>query len=292
MVLDWVEKARREVLICEGAMGTALQSMGLPIGALPERWNSDRPEAVESVHRAYVEAGADLIQTNTFGANRFRLERHGLAEMVEELNRAAVRIARRAAGEKAVVLGDVGPTGRLLRPYGDLEAEGAQEAFTEQIGALVAAGVDGLILETFVALEEAVAALRAAKEVASLPVICTMAFDKGGRTVMGVSGDQAIGVLLEEGADVAGANCGSGPEDMLLAIGQMRQADGRAVLIAQPNAGAPKLIGERTVFDATPEEMAEWAVRFVEAGVNIVGSCCGSNHLHTAAIAKAVRSRG
>lgn len=268
-----------------------MQSLGLSPEMPPESWNLDRPQAVESVHRSYLEAGADLIQTNTFGANRLSLERYRLEGKVERLNRAAVRLALGAAGQKAAVLGDVGPTGRLLCPYGNLEPEEAQMAFAEQIDALVAAGVDGLILETFVALEEAVAAVRAAKGSASVPVICTMAFGKGGRTVMGVSGEQAVAALLQEGADVVGANCGSGPEDMLSAISQMRQAQSGALLIAQPNAGAPRLVGDNTVFDATPEEMAEWALRFVEAGVNIVGSCCGSNHLHTAAIAQAVKGR-
>ena len=290
MAFDWVARARSEVLVCDGAMGTTLQALGLPVGTAPDRWNLERPGAVEQVHRLYVKAGADLILTNTLGANRLSLDRHGWGEKVAEVNRAAVEIAQRAAGGDAVVLGDVGPTGRLLQPYGDLEHEKAQEVFAEQMDALMAVGVDGLILETFAALEEVVAGLRAARASASAPVICSMAFDKGGRTVMGVRGREAIAALLEEGADVVGANCGAGPEDMLLAVREMREAAPQAVLMAQPNAGAPKLVGDKTVFDATPQEMAEWALRLVETGANIVGSCCGSTHLHTAAIAEAVKN--
>lgn len=286
---DWLGKAREGVLVCDGAMGTTLQLMGLPAGTAPETWNLERPEAVEAVHRSYVEAGAELVQTNSIGANSLSLDRHGLAGRVAELNRAGVEIARRAAGGKAAVLGDVGPTGRLLKPYGDLEPERVQEAFAQQIGALVGAGADGLILETFVALEEAVAAVRAAKASANVPVICSMAFGSGGRTVMGVTGGEAARALLDEGADVVGANCGSGPEDMFLAIEQMREEARGALLIAQPNAGVPRLVGDKTVFSATPEEMARWAAQFVDMGVNIVGSCCGSTHLHTAAIARAVK---
>jgi len=254
-------------------------------------WNLERPKVVEQVHRSYLHAGAELIQTNTFGANRYTLDRHGTGGLVGELNRAGVEIARRAAGEKAAVLGGLGSTGALLRPYGDEEPERLRQVFAEQIGHLVAAGVDGLILETFFALEELQEALRAAKEIASVPIICTMAFDKGGRTVMGVGGEQAIRVLSADGADVVGANCGSGPEDMFLALSQMRQTDGEAILMAQPNAGVPKVVEGRTVFDATPEEMAEWALRFVRIGVNIIGSCCGSTNLHTAAIARAVKGK-
>ena len=266
-----------------------LDALGAAPGASPELWNVERPEAILEIHKEYAEAGADLIQTNTFGGNRRKLAAFGLEARMGELNEAGVALAREAAGDEIAVLGDVGPTGALLEPHGTMAFDEAVEVFAEQIAILASAGVDGLILETFVALEEATAAVEAARQNTDLPVVCTMAFDRGGVTVMGVTGEMALAALVDAGADVVGANCGSGPEDVLLAIESMRKADPEVPLMAQPNAGVPKLVGSATVFDGTPGELAGYARRFIEAGVSIVGSCCGSTPRHTAAIAEAVK---
>jgi methionine synthase I (cobalamin-dependent) len=290
------------VIVADGAMGTMLQAAGLPIGASPEGWLLENPDAVRRVQRAYVEAGSDLILTCTFGGTRTRLERAGLAGRVAEISRRAVEIAREAADGKAYVGGDIGPLGELLAPFGKITYEQAVEIFAEQAVALAEAGVDVLYIETMSDLNEARAAVEGAQQVVSgipagasaptgrCPITATLSFDRGGRTNMGVRPEQAVEMLLELGVDALGANCGSTLEMTEGAIAKMHETAPQALLIAKPNAGVPRIVDRETVYDATPEDMAEYARRFVTLGARIVGGCCGSTPAHIAAIAQAVRS--
>jgi 5-methyltetrahydrofolate--homocysteine methyltransferase len=280
-----------EIVICDGAMGTLLQSRGLPLGVAPEEWNLSHPEVVAQIHREYVEAGAEIVETNTFGGNRLKLSLYNLADKVEEINREAVRIAREAVGDRAYVALSVGPTGRLLEPWGDLRFEEALKSYREQLASALKEGPDFAILETFSDLQEMRAAVLAAQEVGILP-ICTMTFEASGRTIMGISPEQAIEELATLGVKIMGTNCGTGPEDMLNVVEKMARSRLEGVyLIAQPNAGVPKLVDGKTVFDATPEKMAEYAERYVKLGVNIVGACCGSTPAHIKAIRDGVKNR-
>ncbi|MCS6950329.1 MAG: homocysteine S-methyltransferase family protein [Armatimonadota bacterium] len=287
--MDWygqVTSGRR--LVSDGAMGTMLQSLGLEPGQCPEWWNLRHPERVQAVHRAYLEAGANLLTTNTFGGNRLRLAAHGLEANLREVNRRGVELAREVAGERAAVMASVGPTGALMEPFGDLSEEQAFEVFSEQIEALRQGGADTVILETFMALEEIVAALRAAKA-QGMRVIASMSFGAGERTMMGVTPEQAATTLVAEGALVVGANCSTGAQEMVPVIQRMR-AVVSVPLIAQPNAGMPTLIEGKAVYTQKPEEMAAFVPQFVQAGANIVGSCCGSTPDFTRAIAQALAS--
>lgn len=286
--MDWLRDiSEGKLLVSDGAMGTMLQSLGLEAGQCPELWNLTHPEKVQQVHRAYREAGAQLLTTNTFGGNRIRLAGHGLEGKLAEINRRAVELAREAAGDAACVMASVGPTGMLMEPLGDLTEEQAQEIFSEQITALREGGADTVILETFMALEEIVVALRAAKSL-GMRVIASMSFGRGERTMMGVTPEQAAVTLTREGADVVGANCSTGAQEMVPVIRRMRAAVSTP-LIAQPNAGMPVLVDGKTVYTQKPEEMAEFVAQFVEAGASIIGSCCGSTPDFTRAIVNALR---
>ena len=279
------------VIVADGAMGTMLQAAGLPTGTSPEAWLLENPDPVQDVQRAYVEAGAELILTCTFGGTRTRLERAGLAERVAEVNRRAVEIARQAAGERAYVAGDIGPLGEFLAPLGKISYEQAVEIFAEQAAALAEAGVDVLYIETMSALDEVRAAVEGAQRAESgLPIFATLAFDSHGRTNMGVRPEQAAEALLELGVDALGANCGATLEMTEGAITKMHAAAPQALLVAKPNAGLPRMVGRETVYDATPEDMAEYARKFVALGARVVGGCCGSTPAHIAAIAQAVCS--
>ncbi|MFP4395356.1 MAG: homocysteine S-methyltransferase family protein [Anaerolineales bacterium] len=284
----------REVLIADGAMGTALQWAGLPAGAAPERWNLKRPKAIRKLHRGYVEAGADLILTNTFGGNRYRLARDGLAERAHEINVAATALAREAAddaGRMVFVVGDIGPTGQMLAPLGALSYDDAAAAFAAQADALMAGGVDALLIETMSDLNEVKAAIAGARQVAEdVPLLATMSFDTKGRTMMGVKPEQAATTLAALPVDVIGANCGRTLDETLTAIRKMRAALPDAILMAKPNAGLPRTEGGDLIYDVTPAVMAEYARRFVaEAGVKIFGGCCGSTAEHIRAVAAALK---
>lgn len=286
--MDWLRDiSEGKLLVSDGAMGTMLQSLGLEAGQCPELWNLTHPEKVQQVHRAYREAGAQLLTTNTFGGNRIRLAGHGLEGKLAEINRRAVRLAREVAGDAVCVIASVGPTGMLMEPLGDLTEEQAQEIFSEQISALREGGADTVILETFMALEEIVVALRAAKSL-GMRVIASMSFGAGERTMMGVTPEQAAVTLTQEGADVVGANCSTGAQEMVPVIRRMRAAVSTP-LIAQPNAGMPVLVDGKTVYTQKPEEMAQFVAQFVEAGASIIGSCCGSTPDFTHAIVSALR---
>lgn len=278
-----------EIVVCDGAMGTLLQERGLPLGVAPEEWNISHPEVVAKIHLEYVEAGAEIVETNTFGGNRSKLSLYKLEGEVERINREAVRIAREAVGDRAYVALSVGPTGRLLEPWGDMPFQEAYEVYKEQMGYALKENPDFVILETFSDLQELKAGILAAQDVGILP-ICTMTFEPSGRTIMGISPEEELEELGKLGVKIMGTNCGTGPEDMLRVVEKLVKNRPEGVyLIAQPNAGVPKLVGNKTVFDATPQTMAVYARKFKELGINIVGACCGSTPAHIKAIKEYVK---
>jgi len=281
--------ARGEIIIGDGAFGTQLQARGLPPGMMPEKWNDENAEAVLAVHRGYIEAGADFITTNTFGANRIRLGEAGMGDKVAEMNRLGVLLVRKIVGDKAWVAASVGPTGQLMEPFGTLSIALAEELYAEQVIALAEAGADLIIIETQHDVEEACAAVRMAKEKTDLPVFCSFAFNPKGRTMMGLKPDVAAKRVQEAGGDVVGANCGDGPAAIIAALEGMEAATDLP-LLAQSNAGIPQM-GENaeTIWDVTPEQMAEHARTFVSLGARVVGGCCGTGPEHIAAIVAALK---
>lgn len=279
------------IIVADGAMGTMLQAAGLPAGMSPEAWLLESPNLVRGVHSAYVEAGSDLILSCTFGGTRVRLERHGLADQVAKVNRRAVEIARKAAGDQAYVAGDIGPLGKLLAPLGKTTYEQAVEIFAEQAAALAEAEVDVLYIETMSDLNEAKAAVEGAQQTGSdIPIFVTLSFDRYGRTNMGVKPEQAVEALLAMDVAAIGANCGATLDMTAGAVAKMHAVAPNAILIAKPNAGMPHMVNWEEVYDATPEDMAEYARKFVAMGVRVVGGCCGSTPAHIQAIAQAMAS--
>ena len=281
-------------IVADGAMGTMLMANGLEFGDPPELWNLEHPEIIRRVQRGYLDAGARILLTNTFGGSRLRLELHGLADRVEQLNRTAAVLARvevEAAEQPAIVAGDIGPSGQIMAAIGGtLTPEEARDVFAEQARALTAAGVDVVWVETMSDLSETVAAIQGAHDAAPrLPVIATMSFDTRGHTMMGVSPERAAEALLDAGAAAVGGNCGNGPEELVPVIAKMRAAFPDAVLVAKGNVGAPQLVGMDVAYPTTPETMAEFAIRFRDAGANIIGACCGSTPPHLRAMAEALR---
>jgi 5-methyltetrahydrofolate--homocysteine methyltransferase len=282
-----------EVLVADGAMGTMLIARGLPPGACPEEWNLTRPEVLEEIAALYLETGAEIITANTFGASPMKLAPYGLADRTEEINAAGVAAARRAVGDRAYVLGDVGPSGRLLKPYGDADPDEVYESFKRQVSALVSAGVDVMFVETMTDLNEATLAVEAIKAVSSyFPVVATMTFDetpKGFYTIMGVSVEDAASGLVAAGADVVGSNCGNGIENMVKIAREFR-AHTDLPLIIQSNAGLPETVDGELVYRETPEFMAARVKDLLDAGISIIGGCCGTTPEHIQAIHAAVDS--
>jgi 5-methyltetrahydrofolate--homocysteine methyltransferase len=277
---------QKSVLVADGATGTMLQKAGLPLGAAPERWNLENPDAVRALYQAYLDAGADLILTNTFGGTPARLERNNLQGQVHAVNLAAAQLAREIVGDRALVIGDIGPTGQFLEPLGTLSHADAVSGFAAQAAALVEGGADAILIETMSDLGEATAAIEGARQVTNLPILVTMSFDTKGRTMMGVKPEKAAQTLWAMGVAVIGANCGRTLSETLDAVVKMRATVPEAVLMAKPNAGLPHAEGGDLVYDVTPEIMAEYAQRFVaEAGVKIFGGCCGSTPEHIRAVA-------
>jgi 5-methyltetrahydrofolate--homocysteine methyltransferase len=286
-ILDRLASGR--ALVADGATGTMLQAVGLPVGTPPEAWVLERPEEIVKLHRAYIEAGSDIVLTTTFGGTRPRLDAARLEAPVAEISCRAAELARQAAGDDIYVAGDIGPTGEMMKPLGALTFESALEFFAEQAQALAEGGADLVLVETMSDLDEARAAVSGAKQACDLPVFCTFSFDTHGRTNMGVKPAQAAQALAELGVAAMGGNCGNAPEELLDILPLMRQAAPGIPLVAKPNAGIPRVVQRQVVYDATPERMAELAVRFVEVGAVVVGACCGSSPEHIAAIAAAVR---
>lgn len=280
-------------VVADGGMGTMLFSLGLVQGDSPELWNMDHPDRIRSVHRGYIEAGAQIILTNSFGGNRIRLGRHDLVGRAAELNAAAARLARAEADavpQPVVVGGSMGPTGQMLAPMGTLSFEDAVEAFAEQARALAEGGVDVLWIETMSDLEEVRAAHTACRQAApDVPVVTTMTFDTKGRTMMGVTPERALSTLGEFGVIALGANCGNGPDEIEGVIEKMSAAGPAVPLIAKANAGLPRMVDGAAVYDATPDVMADYARRVREHGAQIIGACCGSTPDHIRAIAQALK---
>jgi 5-methyltetrahydrofolate--homocysteine methyltransferase len=284
-----IEKLERgEIIIGDGAFGTMLQAAGLGAGAMPEAWNVDHPDAVRAVHAQYVAAGADYVTTNTFGATAPRLTDGGLGGRVAEMNHLGVALAREAAAGRAWVAGSVGPTGQLMEPYGPLSIARAEEIYAEQVLALAEAGVDLFVVETHHDADEACAAVRMARQHTDLPIFCTFAFNKRGRTMMGLRPGEAARRVQEAGGTVVGANCGDGPEAVAAALAAFKES-ATLPLLAKANAGIPQVSGETTVWDVTPEQMAAHARRFVELGAVVIGGCCGTTPAHIAALAAALK---
>jgi len=282
--------ASKPVLVADGATGTQLQQAGLAPGSAPEAWNLDNQDAVRAHYKSYLDAGADMFLTNTFGGTSVRLKREGLEDRAAEINRAAAQLAREVAGENALVVGDIGPTGEMMAPLGTLTHEVAVASFAEQAGALAEGGADVLLIETMSDLAEIQAAIEGARQATDLPIMASMSFDTKGRTMMGVKPEKAAKVLQELGVDVMGANCGRTLTETLEAVLKMREAVPEAVLIAKPNAGLPHAEGNQLVYDVTPDVMADYAKRFVEeAGVKVFGGCCGSTPEHIAAVAAVLK---
>lgn len=277
--------ARDEIILCDGAFGTMLQAAGLPPGTIPEAWNAENPDAVAAVHRAYLEAGSRILTANTFGGNRYRLADAGLLEQHDALNRLGIEIAKGVAGTSAWVGASIGPIGQLLEPLGTVSVAEVEAAYAAQIAIVAAAGADIILIETQHDIEEACAAVRAAKETTSLPVFCTFAFNAKGRTMMGLKPDEAAIRARDTGADVVGANCGEGPAAVLAALQGMKGATDLP-LMAQANAGIPKADAHgQASWDVTPEQMAEYVRSYIALGARVVGGCCGTTPAHIAAIA-------
>ena len=280
-------------LLADGAMGTMLFANGLQFGDPPEVWNLTQPEVIRRIQRAYLEAGSQIIMTNTFGGNRLRLGLHGLSARVDELNRTAAILARaevNAAGGTALVAGDIGPSGEIVAPLGTLDYDIAVDVFREQAASLVAGGVDLIWIETMSDLNEIKAAIEGVRRAApGIALIATMTFDTRGHTMMGVTPEQAVEALVAWGADAVGGNCGNGPDEILPVIERMHAADPDAILVAKSNAGMPELVDMRAVYRAEPAMMADFGVRMEAAGARIIGACCGSTPEHLRAMGLALR---
>ncbi|MGC4108627.1 MAG: bifunctional homocysteine S-methyltransferase/methylenetetrahydrofolate reductase [Thermomicrobiales bacterium] len=287
------------VVLADGAMGTMLYEAGRPLDDCLDATNLSHSEIVARIHLDYLNAGANIIETNTFGANRFRLEPHGLADKVQEINARGVRLAREAreiSGSSALVSGSVGPTGRTLEPFGTLTKEEAYQAFREQIECLLERGVDLLTIETMGNLDEMEVAIRAAQDVGDLPIVAMMTFAEDGRTMTGSTPAEVIQRLAALNVAAIGANCSVGPQRLLGSIRAMRAAvdrlEGhRPAIAAMPNAGWPTRVGDRLIYRSSPEYFADFATRAVEAGAEIVGGCCGTTPAHISAMRQALDAR-
>ena len=289
---NMIERLNEEVLVCDGAMGTMLISKGMPDGDCPDYWGIKKHKILLEIHKAYVAVGADMITTNTFGANWLKLKKYKLQKKVKQINKQAVDIAKEAAGGKAYVLGDIGPTGEYAKPVGNIDAEEMVCVFAEQAKILEESGVDAIILETFSDMEELKNAILAIKENTRLPIIASMTFqklpDKGFRTTSGISIPQLVSDSLLAGADVIGANCTVTGVDMIDIVSEIR-ALGTAFIIAQPNAGMPRLEKGKTVYDESPESFGKHVKAIIEKGVNIIGGCCGTTPDHIRKIREVVK---
>lgn len=292
-ILKLLEK---KILIIDGATGTMLQEKGLTPGECPEMWNITHPDIVLEIHNSYLEAGADIILTNTFGGNGVKLKKLNLENKLKEMNEQAVKLARQAVdnykekhSKPKFVAGSIGPTGEILVPCGPLGIDEAYKGYQEQVKAMVAAGVDMIVLETFYNLDEIKIALKAVKENSDLIVFASMTFDENLKTIYGISPEKAVETLFEEEADGVGANCGSGPELLYQVLTRMRIITD-ALLLVEPNAGVPYIENNKVVYPASPEKMAKYAEKFAQLKVNIIGGCCGTTPKHIQAISQKIQN--
>jgi len=295
--LDIRKRIKSGLFLLDGAMGTQLFAHGIEIGKCNDYLNIESPAVISAIHQSYFKAGSDAVITNTFSANRYVLSRHNLAEEVENINKAAARIAREAAGQNGYVLGDIGPTGDFLEPLGMLKADELKNAFMAQAMALKDGGVDGFIIETMSAIDEICIAIEAAKAVEGLPVFASMSFDAAGnsfRTMMGVDVETAVTKMTNAGTDVVGFNCGKMSLDGYVKLAEQfvnvaRKKGGNIIVFAEPNAGLPDLVDGKAVYKVTPEEFAQAAEKIHSLGINIIGGCCGTGPEHIKAIAKRLK---
>jgi methionine synthase I (cobalamin-dependent) len=295
---SFYDALEKKVLICDGAMGTQLQSRG--ISGCPDAANIDKDgrEKVIGVHLDYLKAGSDIIQTNTFGANPVKLSSFGLDDKTEEINQEGVLAAKQAiktfesdspSGNGHFVAGGVAPTGKLMDPMGDLKYDEAVELFSRQISALIENGVDFLLIETMMDLNEGLAAVEAARKISdSIPIACTLSFGNNGVTLMGNKAEESAGILLDAGCDLVGANCSIGSDSMLEIVKKIRKAQPDARLIFQPNAGLPVIKDGKTIYNETPDIMAENIKSYLTYKPSILGACCGSTPEHIRKIAAAI----
>jgi len=281
-----------KVLASDGAWGTLLQAKGLKPGECPESWNIDHPAEVMDIAIQYINAGADMTETNSFGGNFFKLSHYGLEKRVTEINRRAAELSRNAAGRDKIVLGSVGPTGKILL-MGEVSEKELYEAFKEQSIALASGGSDAIVVETMSDLDEARIAVTAAHENTSCEVICTMTFEKTltgeYRTMMGVSPAEMVPVMKEAGVDIIGANCGNGIEGMIDIVREIRTVNLDIPVLVHANAGLPRYENGKTVFPESPEEMASFIPSLIGAGANIIGGCCGTTPEHIRLICEAMK---
>lgn len=285
--------AQRPWLLADGATGSNLFDRGLRSGDAPELWNSEHPERIAALHRAFVEAGADILLTNTFGGTRHRLKLHKAEHRVAELNEQAARIARAEAdraGRVVLVAGSMGPTGEILEPLGPLTLDAAREAFAEQATALARGGADVLWIETMSSIEEAEAAIAGAR-VADLPIVATLSFDTNGRTMMGITPSDLAGLQRKHTLAACGSNCGTGPSELVACMVNLATAsEASAVLVAKANCGIPQWVDGEIRFNGTPELMARYACMAFDAGARIIGGCCGTTPEHLRIMRQALES--
>jgi 5-methyltetrahydrofolate--homocysteine methyltransferase len=292
------ERIKQDLFLLDGAMGSELIARGLEVGTCNEYLNVTSPDIVFDIHQAYLQAGSDAVLTNTFGANKFVLARHGFGDEVARINKAAAKIARRAAGKEKYVLGDIGPSGDFLEPLGSLKPSELKASIVQQAEALLDGGVDGFAIQTMTALDEMTIAIEAVKLVGgNLPVLASMAFDKVGgdfRTMMGVDVKSAVSKIVSLGVDAAGFNCGTASLDEYVELAEkyvseiMALKKSNVTVFAEPNAGRPELVDGRAVYRVSPEDFAEAAEKIHSAGVNIIGGCCGTGPMHIKGVAEAL----
>ena len=283
-----------DVLVSDGAWGTFLHQKGLSADESPESWNLSRPDDVFAIATSYVDAGADIILTNSFGGSPFKLEAYGLRDQVYEINRTAAEISRRAAGDRVLVLGSIGPTGKMVF-MGEVEEDQLLDGFKEQANGLKDGGADGILIETMSDTQEALIAIQAAKNVTDLDVLCTFTFERTQageyRTMMGTTVTEALESSKTAGADIFGANCGNGIAGMVEIVKEVRKTDRDVPILVHANAGLPIYKDGKTIFPETPAEMASQTKALIEAGVNIFGGCCGTTPEHIRVISQIVKPK-
>jgi len=285
--LDRLE--RGDVLIADGATGTTCQHMGLPLGVAPEEWVLTDPDRIIALHQGFAAAGSDLVLTCTFGGTSIRLAEGPASGRASELNRRAAELAREAVGPDILVAGSLGPTGQLCEPLGTLSHDEAADAYAEQAEALTEGGADLLVLETMFCPVEAGAAIDGLRRATHLPFVLAFSFDRGTRTMMGTTTAEVVALAAESGAAAVGANCGTSLESMSSIVAELSAAAPGLPLWVKPNAGLPRMTGDTSVYDVTPDQLGEAALGYVQAGARVVGGCCGSTPEHVRAIVEAIK---